>query len=185
MRTIPGMTIIVPADGPETERAIEECIKINGPVYIRLGRAEVSVITSGKPFEIGRANILKQGKDGTIIACGGLVPEALEASQLCESKGISVGVIDMHTIKPLDKDAVIKAAKQTGAIITAEEHNVMGGLGSAVAEVIAEEGLSIQFKRIGMQDTYGESGDPKELFKKYGLSSGNIADTMSSIIRKK
>ena len=186
MRAIPNMTVIVPADGVETKMAIHAIANYNGPVYVRLGRSAVPVINdqSTYKFEIGKGSLLKEGSDVTIIATGIMVSEALEASKELESKGISVRVINIHTIKPIDKDIIIKAAQETGAIVTAEEHNIIGGLGSAVAEVISENYPAL-LKRIGTNDTFGESGSPNDLLKKYGLTKENIIKAIEEIIVKK
>lgn len=186
MRTIPNMTVIVPADGVETKAAIHAIAKMDGPVYVRLGRLAVPVIndeTSYK-FQIGKGVTLKEGNDVTIIATGLMVSEALEAAKELETKGIKARVINIHTIKPIDEEVIIKAAKETGAIVTAEEHNIIGGLGSAVAEVISEN-CPVPLKRIGTEDTFGESGKPAELMKKYGLTKENIVEAVTDIIKRK
>lgn len=186
MRTIPNMTVIVPADGVETKAAIHAIAKMDGPVYVRLGRLAVPVIndeTSYK-FQIGKGVTLKEGNDVTIIATGLMVSEALEAAKELETKGIKARVINIHTIKPIDEEVIIKAAKETGAIVTAEEHNIIGGLGSAVAEVISEN-CPVPLKRIGTEDTFGESGKPAELMKKYGLTKDNIVEAVTDIINRK
>jgi len=186
MRAIPNMTVIVPADGVETKMAIHAIAKYDGPVYVRLGRSAVPTINDKDTykFEIGKGSLLKPGTDVTIIATGIMVSEAVEASKELESKGISVRVINMHTIKPIDKDIIIKAAEETGAIVTAEEHNIIGGLGSAVAEVISEN-HPVLLKRVGTNDTFGESGSPNDLLKKYGLTKEKIVEAVESIFQKK
>jgi len=186
MRAIPNMTVIVPADGVETKMAIHAIAKYDGPVYVRLGRSAVPTINDKDTykFEIGKGSLLKPGTDVTIIATGIMVSEAVEASKELESKGISVRVINMHTIKPIDKDIIIKAAEETGAIVTAEEHNIIGGLGSAVAEVISEN-HPVLLKRVGTNDTFGESGSPNDLLKKYGLTKEKIVEAVESILQKK
>lgn len=186
MRTIPNMTVIVPADGVETKAAIHAISKMDGPVYVRLGRLAVPTINdkASYEFKIGKGVTLKEGTDVTIIATGLMVSEALEAAKELETKGINARVINIHTIKPLDDEIIIKAAKETGAIVTAEEHNIIGGLGSAVAEVISES-YPVLLKRIGTKDTFGESGKPADLMKKYGLTKDNIIDAVVDIVKKK
>lgn len=186
MRVIPNMTVIVPADAIEAKAAIHAITEMVGPAYVRLGRAGVPIINheGSYRFEIGKGALLKEGKDATIIATGIMVSEALEASRILEEKGLSVRVINIHTIKPIDKEIIIKAAKETGAIVTVEEHNVIGGLGSAVAEVVVE-GQPVAMKRIGTLDTFGESGKPDELLIKYGLTKEEIVKAVEeTIIRK-
>jgi len=185
-RTIPNMTVIVPADGVETKAAIHAISKMEGPVYVRLGRLAVPTINdeASYEFKIGKGVTLKEGTDVTIIATGLMVSEALEAAKELETKGINARVINIHTIKPLDDEIIIKAAKETGAIVTAEEHNIIGGLGSAVAEVISES-YPVLLKRIGTKDTFGESGKPADLMKKYGLTKDNIIDAVVDIVKKK
>jgi len=186
MRVIPNMTVIVPADAIEAKAAIHALAENEGPAYVRLGRSGVPVINDGDNyrFEIGKGVLLKDGKDATIIATGIMVNEALEASKELETKGLSVRVINIHTIKPIDKEIIIKAAEETKAIVTVEEHNIIGGLGSAVAEVIGEN-CPVPMKRIGTLDTFGESGKPQELLEKYGLTKENIIETVFDIIDKK
>lgn len=175
MRTIPGMVILNPSDDVEAKAAVKAAYEHKGPVYLRFGRLAVPVInnTPNYKFEIGKAITLKQGKDVTIIASGLTVNESLEAAKLLEKDGISAEVINMHTIKPLDEQAVINAAAKTGKIVTVEEHSVIGGLGSAVCDVVAEKAPAKVLK-IGMQDVFGESGSAIELIQKYGLDGENI-----------
>lgn len=186
MRSIPNMTVIVPADAVEAKAAIHAITEMEGPVYVRLGRAGVPIVNdeNSYKYEIGKGVLLKDGKDATIIATGVLVGEALEASKMLEEKGLSVRVINIHTIKPIDRDIIIKAAEETGAIVTAEEHNVIGGLGSAVAEVVVES-HPVPMKRIGTLDTFGESGKPDELLKKYGLTKEEIVKAVEETIKRK
>ncbi|SDK96426.1 transketolase family protein [Natronincola ferrireducens] len=186
MRVIPNMTVIVPADAVEAKAAIHAISEVEGPVYVRLGRAGVPIINdeNNYQFEIGKGVLLKDGKDVTIVATGIMVTEALAASEELEAKGLSVRVINIHTIKPIDETIITKAAKETGAIVTVEEHNVIGGLGSAVAEVIGEN-HPVPLKRIGTQDTFGESGKPQELLEKYGLTKDHILEAVLDIIKKK
>lgn len=186
MRTIPGMTIISPADAIEARAAVEAAIKHDGPVYLRFGRLPVPILNDNDSykFELGKGVLLKEGQDATIIANGLMVPTALEASKILEAKGVNVRVINMHTIKPIDKDIIIKAAKETGAIVTAEEHNVIGGLGSAVAEVLIEN-CPVPMKRVGVEDKFGKSGKPVELLEAYGLTAENIAAKVEETLKLK
>ena len=164
MRTIPGMVIINPADHVEAMAAVEAAVKYNGPVYLRFGRLPVPQIfdENDYKFEIGKGVQLAEGKDATIVATGLMVPYALEARELLKAEGIDAAVVNIHTIKPIDKDIIVKAAKNTGAIVTAEEHNVYCGLGSAVAEVVAEN-CPVPVLRVGTQDVFGKSGNPYDL----------------------
>ena len=174
MRTIPGMTIINPADAVEARAAVEAALNINGPVYLRFGRMAVPVINEADAkFEVGKGVQMADGKDVTIVATGIMVNMALEAAKTLESEGISARVINIHTIKPLDKEIVLKAAKETGAIVTAEEHNVIGGLGSAVAEAVCEA-CPVPVVRVGTNDVYGHSGKVPPLLEMYGLTPANI-----------
>ena len=186
MRTIPGMVIINPADHVEAMAAVEAAVKYNGPVYLRFGRLPVPQIYDENTykFEIGKGVQLAEGKDATIVATGLMVPYALEARELLKAEGIDAAVVNIHTIKPIDKDIIVKAAKNTGAIVTAEEHNVYCGLGSAVAEVVAES-CPVPVLRVGTQDVFGKSGNPYELLKEYGLSAENIAENVKKAIELK
>ena len=177
MRTIPGMTVLNPSDGPSAEKLIKAAIDYDGPCYIRLGRAKVPTFyteETAEKLEIGKAATLREGADLTIIATGIMVSEAMKAAEtLANEHGIQARVIDMHTIKPLDAEAVMAAAKETGAILTAEEHSVIGGLGSAVAEVVTTH-CPVPMYMVGQHDTFGESGKPDELKEKYGMTSADI-----------
>lgn len=185
MRSIPGMVIINPADDIEARAAVFAAAEHDGPVYMRFGRLAVPrVFDENYKFEIGKAVTLKEGTDVTIIATGLMVNEAIEAAKTLEAEGISVELINMHTIKPLDKDAVIKAAKKTGCIVTAEEHNIIGGLGSAVAEAVAEE-CPVPVIRVGVNDEFGKSGPAVELLHLYGLDAENIVKHAKIAISKK
>jgi transketolase len=175
MRSIPNMTVLAPADAVSTKFAVKAAIEHNGPVYIRLGRLNVPVLyEENEKFELGKGKMLKDGTDVSIIANGLMVQYALEAAKLLEEEGINARVIDIHTIKPIDRDIIIKAAKETGCIVTAEEHTVMGGFGSAVAEVVCSE-YPVPVKMVGVMDKFGKSGKPDELFELYGLTAKNIA----------
>jgi transketolase len=186
MRLLPNFTVVVPADGPQAAAATRAVYAHRGPVYLRLGRPKVeTVVAADQPFELGRAQTLRPGTAATLIACGTMVRECLLAADQLAAQGASVRVINMHTIKPLDTDVVLAAARETGALATAEEHTIIGGLGSAVAEVLAEAGLAVPFQRIGVKDQFGESGEPEELFKKYGLDAASIAATVMALLRRK
>ena len=185
MRTIPNMTIINPADPAEARLAVKAAIDHNGPVYLRFGRLAVpTIFGEDYKFEIGKGVQLAEGSDVTIIATGLMVPYALEAKDALSEIGISARVINIHTIKPIDRDIIIKAAKETGAIVTAEEHNVIGGLGSAVAEVLCEE-CPVPMLRVGTQDVFGRSGVPAKLLEMYGLDTKTIVEKAKEVIAKK
>ncbi|MEG2338880.1 MAG: transketolase family protein [Clostridium sp.] len=185
MRSIPKMTVICPADDVEAEAAIEAAAEYYGPCYIRLGRSAVPTINNndGYKFELGKAVTLKEGSDITIVATGIMVSKALDAAKALESEGINAEVINIHTIKPLDKDAIVASAKKTGKLLTCEEHNIIGGLGSAVAEAVSEEVPAI-VRKIGVNDTFGESGKPAELLVKYGLTTENIIEKAKELASK-
>ena len=186
MRSIPNMTVINPADAVETEAAILAVAEYNGPCYVRLGRLPVSVINNSENyrFEIGKGVTLAQGDDLTIVATGMMVELALEAKDELAKDGINARVINIHTIKPIDRYLLIKAAKETGAIVTAEEHSIIGGLGSAVAEVVTEE-CPVPVLKVGIKDTFGESGKPNELLKAYGLTVESIVEHSKKAISLK
>ena len=186
MRSIPNMTVINPADAVETEAAILAVAEYNGPCYVRLGRLAVSVINDAESykFEIGKGVTLSQGTDVTIVATGIMVELALEAKDILSNEGINARVINIHTIKPIDKDLLIKAAKETKAIVTAEEHSIIGGLGSAVAEIVTEE-YPVPVLKVGIKDTFGESGKPGELLKAYGLTVEAIVEHSKKAISLK
>ena len=186
MRTIPGMVIINPADAVEARAAVEWAINYNGPVYLRFGRLAVPVVfdKDNYKFEFGKALTLAEGKDVTIFATGVTVYMALEARDLLAAEGISARVVNIHTIKPLDREAVIAAARETGAIVTAEEHNIIGGLGSAVAEMVCEA-CPVPVVRVGVEDTFGRSGKVPALLEMYGLTPANIAAKAKAAIALK
>lgn len=185
MRVLPNMTVFVPADAVETAGAVRAAAALKGPVYIRLGRAAVPVLHGpGFEFVPGKAVKLREGKDATIIATGVMVSAALEAAGLLVGEGVEVGVLDVHTIKPMDIEAIVGAARQTGALVTAEEHSVIGGLGGAVAEVLGEH-FPVPLKRVGIQDKFGESGMPAELLEKYGLTPAVLVTAVKEVIARK
>ncbi len=186
MRTIPGMVILNPADGYETKKAVAAAAAWEGPVYLRFGRLAVDMVTDeNDEFVIGKGKVLREGTDVTVIATGLMVQEALAAADTLAAEGISARVINMATIKPLDTQLVLAAAADTGAIVTAEEHNVIGGLGSAVAEALCESGKPIPVLRVGVEDTFGQSGPAKELLKLYGLSAEKIVEKARGAIALK
>lgn len=186
MRVIPGMTVICPADGNETRAAVRAIAEHEGPVYLRLGRLSVDTVTDRDDykFEIGKACTMQEGTDATVIAAGCMVQEALKAAEELDKEGIRVRVLDMHTIKPLDEAAVIAAARETGVIVTAEEHNILGGLGGAVAETVSSV-CPVPVLRVGTHDTFGHSGNALELLKRYGLTSKEIAEQVKKGIKLK
>lgn len=186
MRVIPGMTIINPADYYEAKKAVYAAAKMNGPVYMRFGRLAVpTVFDDDYQFEIGKANVLTEGNDVTIVATGLMVNEALIAYEQLKNEGIHARVINMATIKPIDREAIVAAAKETGVIVTAEEHSIIGGLGSAVTEVVTET-VPVPVIRVGVEDVYGRSGPAVELLKVFGLSAENIvAKAKAAVALKK
>ncbi len=185
MRSIPGMVIINPADAIEAKAAVEAALNINGPVYLRFGRMAVpNVNAEDYKFELGKGVQMADGKDLTFIASGIMVNIALEAAKKLAEEGISARVVNIHTIKPIDKDIIIKAAKETGAIVTAEEHNVMGGLGAAVAEVVCE-GCPVPVLRVGIEDKFGRSGKVQPLLEMYGLTADHLVAKAKAAIALK
>lgn len=185
MRTIPGMTIINPSDYVEAKAAVLAMAEYEGPTYLRFGRLAVPVFNDENTykFEVGKGITIKDGKDVTIIASGLMVAEAMEAGKALAEQGIDARIINIHTIKPIDRDIIIKAAKETGRIVTVEEHSVIGGLGSAVGDVVLEE-CPVPVIKIGMNDKFGESGAAKELLKKYGLCAENIVAVTKAALGK-
>lgn len=173
MRVIPNMNIIVPCDGPQTRDAVKACANTPGPFYIRLGRPKVATIENKPEFKFGQAEVLAEGRDLTIIACGIMVGEALAAAKNLLSKGIKARVINMHTIKPLDKPAILKAASETAGLVVCEEHTVIGGLASSIDEVVAEN-HPVKTVRVGIKNRFGQSGELAELLKEYNLTSQDI-----------
>lgn len=186
MREIPGMKVVCPADAVSTKILMKQVLDDNGPAYVRLGRSAVPELyidgsNAAGSIEIGKANMLRDGYDVTIIATGIMVAKALEAADELSEDDISVRVLDMHTIKPIDEDAIIAAADETGAIVTAEEHSVIGGLGSAVAEVVVKNS-PVMMAMVGQHDVYGESGKPDELLEKYAMTAADIVEAVKSIV---
>lgn len=182
MRVIPGMTVLVPTDYYETKKAVLAAAKINGPVYIRFGREKVPVVTDeNTTFEVGKANIMKEGSDVTIVACGPMVAEALDAAEVLAKENVNAEVINLHTIKPIDKETIIASVKKTGHLVTAEEHQMAGGMGSAVLEVLAQA-HPVPTEMVGINDTFGESGKPRELMEKYGITSKEIIEKTKNVL---
>lgn len=184
MRTVPGMTVVVPSDDVEAKAAVRAAIEFEGPVYLRFGRAAVPVINDRPDykFELGKGVLLREGKDVTIIASGITVASALEAAQMLEADGISAEVINIHTIKPLDEELVVASAKKTGKVVTAEEHSVIGGLGSAVCDCLCAK-CPMPVLKIGMQDVFGESGPAGALVEKYGLDGKGIYESVKNFVK--
>lgn len=176
MRVLPNMIVVVPADAGQTYQAVEAVAEYEGPVYLRLGRPKVPhVIPEGTPFEIGKAQVLREGKDLLFIATGIMVGAALDAAALMEKQGVNAAVLNVHTIKPLDNKLILKMAAETGAVVTAEEHSIFGGLGGAVAELISANN-PLPVIRVGVNDTFGESGSPDDLLIKYGLTAEKLVE---------
>ncbi|MGO5251320.1 transketolase family protein [Atopobiaceae bacterium LCP21S3_F11] len=175
MRTIPGMTVIAPCDDVEAKAAVRAAYELDGPVYMRFGRLAVPVVNDAEnfEFEIGKGIVMREGTDVTIVACGLMVQSALEAAERLATDGISAEVIDMHTIKPIDADLIVESAKKTGRVVTCEEHSVIGGLGSAVCDVLAER-LPVPVRKLGVNDVFGESGPAVDLLHKYGLDADGV-----------
>ncbi len=185
MRVLPNMKVICPMDTIEAGKATRAMIAEKGPFYVRLSRAPLPVLTDeAASFTIGKANVLRDGKDVSIIACGVMVSEAINAAILLEKEGIRARVVNMHTIKPLDVETIIKCAKETGAIVTAEEHQLAGGLGSAVAEAVVKNFL-VPMEMVGVNDSFGQTGTPEQLLQYYGLKAVNIVDAVKKVLGKK
>ena len=181
MRSLPNMKVIVPADYNETYLAVLESLNMGGPVYIRTSRAKSPVIIEKERFELGRADVLREGKDVTVVACGMMVSLALEAAELLEKEGIDVEVINASSIKPIDRDTIVKSAKKTGRVVTVEEHTIIGGLGSAVSEVLTDE-YPTRVLKIGIEDVFGESGSKEDLFCKFGFTKEAIAKKIKDFV---
>lgn len=185
MRAVPNMVVLVPADGEETRQAIFAAANYYGPVYIRMGRLDVPLLFGEDySFEIGKANVLKEGTDVAIMANGVMVSMALEAAAELAAEGINVSVVNVASVKPLDEETIVRIAKTTRAVVTAEEHNIIGGLGSAISEVLAEK-QPTPIVRVGLKDTFGESGKPSELLEKYGLTKPALVKAVHEVLAKK
>jgi transketolase len=189
MRTVPNMTVIVPCDANETAAAVKSIASFQGPCYLRLGRSPVKTVTDAVPnyrFEIGKSvEMINYGNQATIISTGLMVQKSLEAAELLRAKGVGVRVLDLHTIKPLDREAIVRAANETGAIVTAEEHNIVGGLGAAVAEVAGEINARVPILRVGVQDCFGHSGTAEACLERYGLTAAAIKENVDHAIAMK
>lgn len=186
MRALPNLTVVQPCDAASTRACIKAAIETDGPFYVRLGRLAVEDVYDAEntPFRIGKGNVLRKGGDVTLIATGLMVQEALSASEMLSAEGIDARVIDMHTIKPVDRDLIVAASKETGAVVTAEEHNIIGGLGGAVAEVLATS-APCYLRMVGIQDKFGKSGKPAELLEEYGLTAKDIYEKAKEVIALK
>ena len=185
MRCLPNMTVIVPCDMVETKKATIASADIKGPVFIRFGRENVPIHTKeDTPFKVGRAEVFKQGKDVAIIACGTMVYEALVASEALEKAGVSARVVNVHTVKPIDENTITAAARECGAVVTAEEHQLFGGFGSAVCEVLAKN-CPVPVEMVGVSDTFGESGNPSDLMKLYHLKDTDIITAVEKVLKRK
>ena len=184
MKMLPGMTVIVPCDYAQTKAATEAIAEFEGPVYLRFGRPVWPIFTSDRPFEIGKAQQFSEGTDVSIFACGHLVWNAIQAGVILQEKGISVEVINIHTIKPLDEEAVLQSIRKTKCVVTAEEHNIIGGLGDAIAQCAAKN-FPVPIEYVGTKDTFGESGKPTELLKIYGLDIPDIVVAAEKAIARK
>lgn len=183
MRSIPKMNVILPSDAVSTKAIVKAIADISGPFYVRLTRPSTPIVyESGFEYKYGKATVVMDGSDVAIIACGIMVPEAIKAAASLKTKRVAAAVVDLHTIKPIDAETIVRFARTCGRVVTAEEHNVMGGMGSAVAEILGES-RPTPMKRVGVMDTFGESGQTGELMKKYGLTSSNIEDAASLLMR--
>ena len=181
MRVIPGMTVICPADATETRKAVFAAAEMEGPVYIRLARLATPVFEEDYPFEIGRANVLREGTDVAVFATGLMVSETLKAADLLAAQGVSAAVINVHTLKPIDADCVTEWARKCGRVVTVEEHSVIGGLGDAVAGVLMGK-VDCAFRKIGVQDQFGQSGKAWEVLAEYGLTAPQIAESIQEMV---
>ncbi len=185
MRTLPNMTVLCPADAYEAFAATKALASFDGPAYMRMGRADFPIVTEeGEPFVIGKAKLMREGNDVTLIGCGQMTALCLQAAEMLEAEGVSAEVLNISTIKPLDSEAIVASVSKTGCCVTAEEHSIVGGLGSAVCEVLAES-RPAPVERVGTMDTFGESGKPDELMARYGLTAEHIADSARKSISRK
>ncbi len=185
MRGLPGMTVLVPADGPETGRCAEAAVAMKGPVYCRFSRADVPTLTEpGDRFEIGKATVMRDGSDVTLVGCGLMVSRCLQAADALAQERVSARVVNLSTVKPLDVATLDRAARETGAIVTAEEHTVVHGIGGAVASVVVQN-HPVPMAFVGVQDVFGESGESEELFAKYGLTAANVVDAARAVVKRR
>jgi transketolase len=186
MRAIPNLTVIVPADDHEAANVIWAAAAFHGPAYIRMSRTKTPLVYENRDygFKIGKGVVLRAGNDATVFAYGIMVSKALEAAEELAGKGIDCRVVNLHTIKPIDKQLIVKCAEETGAAVTAEEHSIIGGLGGAVAEILGEN-CAVPLARVGVRDTFGESGSPDELLVKYGLTKDDIIHAVKSVVKRK
>lgn len=184
MRAIPGMTVIVPSDGAGIEKAVSAVVDYPGPVYIRVGMTVPTVHGPDYSFEIGKAFTMRDGNDITLVACGIMLAKAMEAADRLAEAGVSARVLEMATIKPVDREAIVRAARETGAIVTVEENNIVGGLGSAVAEVLVEEAL-VPMERVGIKDCYADTGSQDQLMEKFGLTTDNVVAAAKRAVARK
>ena len=181
MRLVPGMTVIVPADAKEARKAVFALAEFQGPAYMRLARLATPVFEEDYPFEIGKANVMRKGKDAAVFACGLMVNEALEAAKLLAAEGVEISVINVHTIKPIDAACVTEYAEKCGNVVTVEEHSVIGGLGDAVADVLMGK-VNCKFRKIGINDQFGQSGKAAEVLREYGLTADQIAERIKETL---
>lgn len=180
MRVIPGMTVVVPCDANEAKRAVKALVEMEGPAYLRMARLPSIVFDEEMPFQLGKANVLCKGSDAVIFACGIMVYEALEAAKALNEQGMSVEVVNVHTIKPIDRETILASAQKCGKVITVEEHSIIGGLGDAVADVLIGNG-DFKFKKIGVNDRFGQSGTPAALLEEYGLTARHIVEALKNL----
>jgi transketolase len=184
MRELPGMTVLSPCDGPESGRAIKAALEMDGPVYVRMGRSALDVITEDDAeFTIGKGVVMADGADAVMFATGLMVGESLKAREILAERGIDLAVVNIHTIKPIDEELIVSYAKKTGHVFTSEDHFITGGLGSAVAEVLCEQ-CPTPLTRIGVKDTFGRSGTFEDLIKVYGMDAESVADTIEATLEK-
>lgn len=181
MRLVPGMTVIVPADAKEARKAVFALAEFQGPAYMRLARLATPVFEEDYPFEIGKANVMREGKDAAVFACGLMVSEALEAAKLLAAEGVEISVINVHTIKPIDAACVTEYAEKCGNVVTVEEHSVIGGLGDAVADVLMGK-VNCKFRKIGVNDQFGQSGKAADVLREYGLTADQIAERIKETL---
>jgi transketolase len=185
MRAIPGMVVVDPSDATEMNKALKAIVEYDGPVYIRVTRDEwPDIFDTSYQFKIGRASIVREGRDITLVSCGVMTSEAIGAAEILKSEGIEAKVLNVSTIKPIDKEAIIRCAVETGSVVTCENHSIYGGLGSAVAEVLSEE-APVRMARIGIRDVFNECGENMELMKKFGMSASDIAEAARNVLAKK